>query len=54
MPAAPRARAGAPGLSAMTGRESITSKTRTTLARASCPMVIIMVSVRTGPAIWAR
>jgi len=44
----------ASGLSLMAGCESMMSNTRMTLARASCPMVIIIVSVRTGPVIRAR
>ena len=44
----------ASGLSVMTGLESMTSKTRMTLARASCPMVTRAVSIRTGPVSSAR
>ena len=44
----------ASGFSVSTGRESITSKTRITLARASWPIVIRPASARTGPTIWAR
>ena len=41
----------APGFSVTTGRESMTSYTRITLARASWPMVIRLVSARTGATI---
>ena len=54
MPFASGGSAIASGLSVITGRESMMSNTLMTLARASCPMVTIMVSVRTGPLIWAR
>ena len=43
----------ASGLSVITGRESMTSKTRITLALASWPIVIRPVSARTGPTSWA-
>jgi hypothetical protein len=36
----------------MAGRESMTSKTRITLARASWPMVTRLASDRTGPTSW--
>ena len=44
----------ASGLSVIAGWESMMSSTRMTLARASCPMVTIIVRVRTGPLICAR
>ena len=54
MPVASAGSGAAPGLSVITGRESMTSSTRMTLARASCPIVIRAVSIRTGPDISAR
>ena len=44
----------ASGWSVIAGRASMMSNTRMTLARASWPMVTIIVRVRTGPLIWAR
>jgi len=44
----------ASGLSVITGRESMTSNTRMTLARASWPIVTRLVSTRTGPVSCAR
>jgi hypothetical protein len=44
----------ASGLSVIVGLESMTSNTRTTLARASCPMLTRAVSIRTGPVSCAR
>ncbi len=44
----------ASGFWVTTGRESMTSKTRITLARASWPIVTRLLSVRTGPTNWTR
>ena len=54
IPFASAGRSIASGLSVIVGLESITSKTRITLARASWPIVTRLVSTRTGPASWAR
>ncbi|HWG15504.1 MAG TPA: hypothetical protein VG268_19755 [Streptosporangiaceae bacterium] len=54
MPLASAGSVSASGRSVMTGWESMTSSTRITPARDSCPMVTRAVSIRTGPAIWAR
>ena len=53
MSCAPGGSGTAPGRSVITGRASITSKIRITLARASWPIVTSAASARTGPIIWA-
>ena len=50
----PAGRTCASGFSVSTGRESMTSNTRMALARTSWPIVIRLVSARTGLTIWAR